>query len=164
MRSEGIASVFVGLRHVYGEGEALGGELGLVGGESGVVEVMDGDLVDLGRDGESQADGVDVGFLVLRYAHERAGDLLGGGRCVLDDALEAGLVDGIIGVGFRHDFISFLFADLFAEFYVVCEYYRLTISAWQRRSVQNVRSVISRDRRRAIVLWRLFKHDARGTV
>lgn len=98
MRSGGIASVFVGLRHVYGEGEALGGELGLVGGESGVVEVMDGDLVDLGRDGESQADGVDVGFLALRYAHERAGDLLGGGRCVLDDALEAGLVDGIIGV------------------------------------------------------------------
>lgn len=44
------------------------------------------------------------------------GDLLGGGRCVLDDALEAGLVDGIIGVGFRHDFISFLFANLFADF------------------------------------------------
>lgn len=126
MRSGGIASVFVGLRHVYGEGEALGGELGLVGGESGVVEVMDGDLVDLGWNGESQADGVDVGFLALRYAHERAGDLLGGGRCVLDDALEAGLVDGIIGVGFGHDFISFLFAnlfvDLFAEFYVVCRF------------------------------------------
>lgn len=140
MRSGGIASVFVGLRHVYGEGEALGGELGLVGGESGVVEVMDGDLVDLGRDGESQADGVDVGFLALRYAHERAGDLLGGGRCVLDDALEAGLVDGIIGVGFRHDFISFLFAnlfaDLFAEFYVVCEYYRLAAHGAQGESVE----------------------------
>ena len=144
MRSGGIASVFVGLRHVYGEGEALGGELGLVGGESGVVEVMDGDLVDLGRDGESQADGVDVGFLALCYAHERAGDLLGGGRCVLDDALEAGLVDGIIGVGFRHDFISFLFAnlfadlfvDLFAEFYVVCEYYRLAAHGAQGESVE----------------------------
>lgn len=140
-------SVFVGLRHVHGEGEALGGELGLVGGESGVVDIVDGDLVDLGRERKRQADGVDVGFFALRYAHECAGDLLGGGRCVLDDALEAGLVDGIIGVGFRHDFISFLFADLFAEFYVVCEYYRLTISAWQRRSVQNVRSVISRGRR-----------------
>ena len=116
MRFLGVASILVGLRHVHGEGEAVRGELGLVGGESGVVEVMDGDLVDLGRDGESQADGVDVGFFALRYAHERAGDLLGGGRCVLDDALEAGLVDGIIGVGFRHDFISFLFANLFADF------------------------------------------------
>ena len=120
----GFASILVGLRHVYGEGEALRADLRLVGRESGVVEVMDGDLVDLGRDGESQADGVDVGFLALRYAHECAGDLLGGGRCVLDDALEAGLVDGIIGVGFRHVFISFLFANLFADFYVVCEYYR----------------------------------------
>lgn len=133
-------SVFVGLRHVYGEGEALGGELCLVSGESGVVEVMDGDLVDLGRDGESQADGVDVGFLALRYAHERAGDLLGGGGGVLDDAQEAGHVDGIIGVGFRHDFISFLFAnlfvDLFAEFYVVCEYYRLAAHGAQGESVE----------------------------
>lgn len=43
----GFASILVGLRHVYGKGEALGGELGLVGGESGIVEVMDGDLVDL---------------------------------------------------------------------------------------------------------------------
>ena len=96
MRFLGVASIFVGLRHVYGEGEALGGELGLVGGEPGVVEVMDGDLVDLRRDGESQADGVDVGFLALRYAHERAGDLFGCGGGVLDDALEAGLVDGIM--------------------------------------------------------------------
>ena len=136
MRSGGIASVFVGLRHVYGEGEALGGELGLVGGESGVVEVMDGDLVDLGRDGESQADGVDVGFLALRYAHERAGDLLRGGRCVLDDALEAGHVDGIIGVGFRHDEFSFLFRDFFTDFYVVCEYYRLTVCFAQGGSVE----------------------------
>lgn len=116
MRSGGIASVFVGLRHVYGEGEALGGKLGLVGGESGVVEVMDGDLVDLGRDGESQADGVDVGFLTLRYAHERAGDLLGGGGGVLDDALEAGFVDLIVGIEFRHDEFSFLFIDFFTDF------------------------------------------------
>lgn len=140
MRSGGIVSVFVGLRHVHGEGEALRADLRLVGRESGVVEVMDGDLVDLGRDGESQADGVEVCFFALRYAHERAGDLLGGGRCVLDDALEAGLVDGIIGVGFRHDFISFLFAnlfaDLFAEFYVVCEYYRLAARCAQGESVE----------------------------
>lgn len=164
MRSGGVASVFVGLRHVYGEGEAIGGELGLVGGEAGVVEVVDGNLVDLGRNGKQQTDGVEVRFVVLRNADERVVDLTGRGRSVLDDALEAGLVDGIIGVGFRHDIFSFLFADLFADLYVVCEYYRLTISAWQRRSAQNVRSVISRGRRRAFVLWRLFKHDARGTV
>ena len=116
MRSVGIASVFVGLRHVHGEGESLGGELGLVGGESGLVDVVDGDLVDLGRQGECQADGVEVRFFALRNANERAGDLFGGGGGVLDDALEAGFVDLIVGIAFRHDEFPFLFIDFFTDF------------------------------------------------
>ena len=70
-----------------------GAQRGLVRGEGGVVQIVDGDLVEFGFRRHGEPDGVHERFGIFRAAHERAGRLPRGGIGGAEDAAIAGQVD-----------------------------------------------------------------------